>query len=158
MKKNEKIIIVALVVITIIVIIIAIVRGNSNKKEETKNIGTGEQTAINQEEFLSVLEDGTKINTSQKLKETKKIEGMEISNLQITEKDDVTVLLGTITNTSETTQGGYTVEIKILDKQGEEMTTVSAYIGTLEPGKTTQLNTSKTFNYANAYDLSIAKK
>ena len=70
----------------------------------------------------------------------------------------MTLLLGTITNTSTTTQGGYPVEIKVIDKEGNEITTVSAYIGTVEPGKTTQLNTSATFDYANAYDLNIAKK
>ena len=157
MKKNEKTIIGVLVAITIVVIIVALTRNKDNKQEiaETK---TEEQTTIAQEEFVNILEDGTRLNTSAKLQETKQIEGLEISDLQLTEKENVTLLLGTITNTSDTTQGGYPIEIKVLDKNGNEITTVSAYIGTLEPGKTTQLNTSKTFDYANAYDINIAKK
>ena len=107
---------------------------------------------------MNILEDGTKYNTSEKLQETKKIEGIEISDMQLTQKDNVTLLLGTITNTSDTTQGGYPVAIKVMDKDGNEITTIVAYIGTLEPGKTTQLNTSKTIDCVNAYDLSITKE
>lgn len=158
MKKNEKLIIGVLVAITAVVIIVAITRNNKDKQEVATETKTQEQTTIAQEEFVNILEDGTRLNTSEKLQETKIIEGLEISDLQLTQKDNVTLLLGTITNTSTTTQGGYPVEIKVIDKEGNEITTVSAYIGTVEPGKTTQLNTSATFDYANAYDLNIAKK
>lgn len=158
MSKKEKIIIGILVGITLIVIFIAMTRKQENKEELAQDSKSQNQTTVEQAEFVDILQDGTKLNKSDKLKETKILEGMEISNFQLTEKENVTVLLATITNTSNTTQGGYPVEIKVMDKQGNEITTVSAYIGTLEPGKTTQLNTSKTFDYANAYDLSITKK
>ena len=158
MSKKEKIIIGILVGITLIVIFIAMTRKQENKEELAQDSKSQNQTTVEQAEFVDILQDGTKLNKSDKLKETKILEGMEISNFQLTEKENVTVLLATITNTSNTTQGGYPVEIKVMDKHGNEITTVSAYIGTLEPGKTTQLNTSKTFDYANAYDLSITKK
>lgn len=158
MNKKEKIMIGILVILTAIVIIIAMTRNKQNKQEIAEEAKTQEQTTIAQEEFINILEDGTRLNISDKLKETKKLEGMEISDIQLTEKNHVTLLLGTITNTSDTTQGGYPVAIKVIDKEGNEITTVSAYIGILEPRKTTQLNTSMTFDYANAYDFSIAKK
>lgn len=152
MKKKEKQMIAILVAITIIVIIIAIAL-NKGKKEE----GEEENTTV-KEEFVDVLEDGTKLNTSNKLQETKKIDGMEITNFQLTEKDNVTLLLGTVTNVSDTTKGGYPVNVKVIDKQGNEIITIDAFLGPLEPGRSTQFSTSATFDYANAYDFSVIKK
>ena len=83
---------------------------------------------------------------------------MEITNFQLTEKDNVTLLLGTVTNTSSTTKGGYPVNVTVVDKQGNEIITVAAFLGPLEPGQSTQFSTSATFDYANAYDFSITKK
>ena len=45
-----------------------------------------------------------------------------------------------------------------MDKDGNEITTIVAYIGTLEPGKTIQLNTSKTIDCVNVMTLSITKE
>ena len=156
MSKNEKIGIGVLVLITVIVIIVAVVLSNRNKEDNsTDNVqATNTQT----EEFVNVLSDGTKVNTSDKLHETKTFDGMEISNFQLTENGNVTLLLGTITNTSTEKKGGYPISITILDKDGNELTVVAAYIGELEPGESTQLNTSATFDYINAYDFEITKR
>ena len=156
MSKNEKIGIGVLVLITVIVIIVAVVLSNRNKEDNsTDNVqATNTQT----EEFVNVLSDGTKVNTSDKLHETKTFDGMEISNFQLTENGNVTLLLGTITNTSTEKKGGYPISITILDKDGNELTVVAAYIGELEPGESTQLNSSATFDFANAYDFEITKR
>lgn len=159
MKKKEKQMIGILIAITVIVILIAI--GMNYKQEEKKlEIETKNQGNVveNQEKNVELLEDGTRLNTSNKLKETKKINGMEISNFQLTEKDNVTLLLGTVTNTSNTKQGGYPVNVKIIDEQGNEIITVGAYLGELEPGESTQFNTSATFDWVNAYDFSVSEK
>ena len=65
MKKNEKRMIGILVVITLIVVIVAIVMNNKNKNKEV------EENTAPEEEFVNVLEDGTRLNTSDKLHETK---------------------------------------------------------------------------------------
>lgn len=150
MKNNEKKFILILIVVSIIIIaIIAIITNNKN----------GESTNLNDEErYVDVLQDGTKLNKSSKLQETKKIDGMEVSDFQLTSKGNVTVLLGTITNKSNEVKGDYPVSIKILDDKGNEIITVGGYIGELQPGETTQLNCSATFDYANAYDFEITKK
>ncbi len=154
MKRNEKIGVSILIAITIVVIIIAIIvkSGNEEPKEEIQ-----EKTMTPSDEFVQQLNDGTRLNTSDKLHETKKIEEMEISDFQVTEKNNMTLLLANITNTSDTKQGGYPVSIKVVDKQGNEIITLAAFIGELEPGQSTQLSTSATFDYANAYDFSIIK-
>ncbi len=150
---GKKGIIILGVIIVIAVIIVLIVNGNK-KKENTSN----EVKNNSSEEFVKVLEDGTKLNTSTKLSETKTFDGMEISNFQLTSQSGVTQLLGTIKNTSTTAKGGYPIKITILDKNGNTITTVTGYIKELQAGESTELNASKTFDYANAYDFVISKK
>lgn len=150
MKNNEKKFILTLIVISIIIIAIVAIVIN-NKKEEKTN-------ANNEEKYVDVLQDGTKLNKSSKLQETKTIDGMEVSDFQLTSNGNVTVLLGTITNKSNEVKGDYPVSIKILDEKENEIITVGGYIGELQPGKSTQLNCSATFDYANAYDFEITKK
>lgn len=155
MGKSEKRMIVILAIITIAIIIVALIVRNNKKGANKVAEGAGSQPS---EEYVSVLDDGTRLNTSDKLHETKTVDGMEITNFQLTEKDNVTLLLGTVTNTSDTVKGGYPVDVKIVDKEGNEIITIVAFIGSLEPGESTQFNTSATFDYANAYDFSITKK
>lgn len=149
MRKNERIMIILLTVITIIAVAWCINYLNKDQKDEINLVN---------EEFVDKLEDGTRLNTSNKLQETKTFEGMEISNLQLTENNNVTLLLGTITNKSTTKQGGFPVNIKLVDKNGNEIITVVGYIEELKPGESTQLSTSATFDYANAYDFTIRKR
>lgn len=154
MKDNEKRTIAILVVITVIVIIIAIVRGVGKKEEKVEE----NPNELPKEEFVEILEDGTKLNTSEDLKKMKTIDGMEITNIQLTEKGNSTLLLGTITNPTDTTKGGFIASVKVLDKRGNEITTVDAIIGEIKPGESQQFSTSATFDYANAYDFEITRK
>lgn len=161
MKKNDKkkltngkaIIFVILVVTIILITMIYIIKEKGNYE-----IIENPKTNQNIEEFVEVLDDQTKLNTSEKLQETKKYEGLEIKNLQIIEKNNVTLLTGIITNVSEEKQGGYPINITIQNKEGNEIITISAYVEELEPGNTSYLSVSSTFDYANAYDLTITKK
>ena len=147
MKKSEIKMIVIILIVGLIVIGVMLATRGTNKK--------GEETTETEESYTEVLEDGTRINTSEKTKKTKTVEGLEISNLQITEKDNVTVMLGTITNKGKETKEDITLKIKILDRNGKEITTVENYIGKLEVGKSTQLNTSTTYDYADMYDYEV---
>lgn len=159
MKKTEKQMIGVLILITVIVIIVGIVMG-INKKEKQKDGKTEiEREENNTEvgEFVNVLEDGTKLNTSNKLTETKTIDGLEIGNLQLTTKDNVSLILGEIKNNTDTARGGFPVDLTLIDKEGKEIITIGAYIQELKPGKSAQFNTSATFDFANAYDFTIKK-
>lgn len=163
MSDKEKRMILVLILITIVVIIVGIVMSiNKEKKEnEGNNIvggveGEGNTPVV--EEFVNLEEDGTKVNISNKLKETKTFDGLEISNLQLTMKDNVSLILGEIKNVSDTARGGYPVSLTILDKEGNEIIAIGAYIQELQPGQTAKLDTSATFDFANAYDFKITKK
>ncbi len=154
MKDNEKKAIAVLVAITIIVIIVAIVRGSGNKEEVKQE----KKAEVSEEEFVQLLNDGTRLNTSEELKKTKTIDGMEITNIQLTEKGNQTLLLGKIKNTTDTIKGGFIANVTILDEKGNKIITIEAAINEIKPGESQQFSTSATFDYANAYDFKIEKK
>ena len=154
MKASEKKMIIILLVVAVLVIVGLTLLVKRNQGEGQTG---GEDTNAPVEEFVDVLEDGTRLNTSTKLHETKKIEGMEISDFQLKEKGNETLLLGTITNVSNTVQGGYAMQLRIIDKTGGEILTVPAYVRKLQPGETAQLNISSTKDFANAYDFTVRR-
>ena len=153
MKSNEKRMITILVAITAVVIIIAIMM-NVNKSKE----GTTEKEMKQTESTISLFDDGTTLNNSAKLQETKKLEGMEISQIQLTQKNGETQLIATITNTSSADQGDYPVIVKMLDKEGKEVGTMNGYIGKIKPQNSIKFSTEATLDSSNVYDFTITKK
>lgn len=152
MKSSEKKMIAILVAITIVVIIIAIIMSTSKTKEDKKT--EAEQT----EKTISTFDDGTVLNNSAKLHETKKVEEMEISQIQLTEKNGETQLIATITNTSSADQGDYPVIVKMLDKEGKEVGTMNGYVGKIKPQNSIKFSTEATLDSSNVYDFTITKK
>lgn len=150
-SKGALIVIGVAVLITVVIFMVTRERGKEGNQDIAENNTV-------KEEFINVLEDGTRLNTSTKLHETKTLDGLEISGFQLTEQDNVTVLLGTITNTSNSTRGGFDVTITILDKAGNTLGEIPSYIRSLAPGESTQLNTGITGDYANAYNFTMTKQ
>ena len=149
MKKKEKRMILILVIVSIL--IVGIIWGVTRpKKEKVEENGV--------EEFVQVLEDGTKLNTSDKLKEEKTVDGLKIGNIQLTEKNGQLVLLADVTNQTTKTSDTFLVDITLYDKTGKELTTVTGLIIPIKPGESTQLNAGITEKYANAYDFKVVKK
>lgn len=151
MKKNEKraILILAIVVAIIIVIMVISVRRKENDQAEVSN-------EANVEEFVETLDDGTRLNTSTKLQEKKTIDGLELSEFQVTAKENQTELLGIITNISDTTKGNYLLNIDVFDREGNKLTTAQVYVPEIAPGESTPLISGVTFDYANAYDFTVS--
>ena len=145
---NKKIIIIFGTVIIIITIIIGIVykikQKNKEPEKENKEIPP-----------ITVMEDGTKVNTKEKLNEAKLVNDLLISNIQLTEKNGVTTLLANITNKGEKKTEFKRLKIVFLDEKGNEISSATAFLSPLEVGETTQLNASTTSNYINAYDFKI---
>ena len=151
MKNSEKRMIAILVAIALVAIIIVCMK-NTNKSKKQK-------TETNQaESTVSIFDDGTMLNNSDKLHETKKLEGMEISQIQLTEKEGETQLIATVTNTSSTDQGHYPIIIKMLDKEGKEIGTMNGYIGKIKPEKSMKFSTEASFDSSNVYDFTVIKK
>lgn len=148
-KRNELKIIVVFIVIFIITIIAIII--NAKKK------GT-QQTSPKDESYVQEMEDGISINKSTKLNEAKLVDGLLISNIQLTEKDGMTTLLADVTNKTEQNTELKKLKIILLDESGNEIATMSAFINSINAGETTQLNASTTSNYIKAYDFKVVEE
>jgi hypothetical protein len=153
MKTQEKRMIAIIVIIGVIIVGILLIKKNSKTKTTTP-----EQANAVTEEFVDVLEDGTRLNTSNKLSQPKTVNGLDVTDFQLKEKGNVTELLGTITNNTDQTVQEFIANIKIIDKNGNELTTLGLLVSELKPGESAQLNTSAPFDYANAYDFEITKR
>ena len=150
MKKKEKRMILILLVALVIAIILFVTSKNKseNKVEENKV----------EEEFVQVLDDGTKLNVSSKLNQMKKFEELEFGNIQLTNSNNQSVLLADVKNTSSTATKMMLVNVTLYDKNGNELGTVGGIIPSIQPGESKQFNTSMQIDYANAYDFTITKK
>lgn len=156
MKKQEKRMILILLVVLVIAIVAFIISKNANKGNKGTENKTEENTAV--EEFVQVLEDGTKLNTSSELSKAKQVGAYKFENMQLTEQNGQTVLLADVTNTGNTATNMQLVDVTLLDKNGKEIVKVGGIISPLQPGAKTQFNTSMTLDYANTYDFKIELK
>ena len=159
-RKNKGINLITIILI-IIVIIMAVVcikkiTAPNDKNEQVNNVAN--QIEEVQEKYVQVLEDGTKLNISSKLKENKKLDNLELKDIQLTYKNGVTNLLCNIENTSETKTDIQNVEIILLDEEGNTIYKMPGVIEEIEVGETKQFNTSITADFANAYDFKIVIK
>ena len=153
MSKKEKIWIGILLIILAVVIIGVVIATGKRSDGELQN--TQPQNQANEEKYTTELNDGTKINTSDELKKKKKYGDLEISNIQYTEKDGMTVLLADVKNTGTTTHESEVVKITILGEQGETLAETKPILGKVEPGQTIKLNASFIVDVSNAKDFKI---
>lgn len=157
MNNNGKkwMILLGAVVVIVLIVILALIFGD--KKEETLQNQNSQNPIANEEEYITELDDGTKINTSKELNNTKKYKNLEITNIQYTEKDGMTVLLADVKNNGTTKHEAEIVKIDILDKNGNIITTVKPVIGDIEPGETIKLNANITGNVVDAKDFRVTE-
>ncbi len=152
MKLSEKRNLLILIVIGIIIIVIlASVNGKKSKENPENNTAN-----IDANKTVTELQSGTKLNISEKLAEKKYFANFEVSNIQLTEKDDKTKFSADIKNTSETKTEMTNLEVTFYDQEGNELTTVKdALIAEIEPDAKTKLNFSTTLKCVEAYNFSI---
>ena len=160
MKKREKILLICVIIIFVLgMILIGLnIFKNKNVKQNDIENNNIEKNNDKKESYVEQMEDGTKINKNKKLNEAKKIDGLTITNIQLTTKDGMTTLLADVINNSNVKTKLKTVDIVLLDKNGKELTKLVGIINALEVGATTQLNISMTSDYVNAYDFKVLIK
>lgn len=161
MKSNNKTIIVLVIAVIVLIVVSLILFYNyQNPKESEENLETNiaENNNLNYEKYVNILEDGTKLNSSVHFQTSKMFESMEITDIQLTEKDGVSLLIANVKNNTQETKGGYPIRITMLDDKQNEIATIEAYLKELKPGESTQLSTSATQDFANSYDFEITKK
>ena len=157
MKKKEKQMIAVLVVISIIIIAIIYFVTRSGKANNENNNQLGDTNKV-VEEYVQVLEDGTKLNTSTKLNETKDVNGLSIGNIQLTMNGGETTLLADVTNNTGKDLGITAIDIILLDKEGKDIVTIGGMIGNVKNGESVKLQAGTTLDFANAYDFKVVVK
>lgn len=148
MRKWEKYWILSLIILVILVLIIVGVI--NNKKEE-------EQAIVNEpkEKYVQVQEDGSKVNTSNKLKETKKLGNLSISNISLKSQGNESFVTASVKNNGSSVDGDKFITITVLDDKQNVITKVDAYLSTIEPGEETVLRSTTSADFANAYDFKV---
>lgn len=150
--KRKKIII-SLLAIIIIVIALIIWKNTSNKTIKQPQ----EENDLIVEKYVDILEDGTKLNKSNKLHETKNIEGLEITEIQLTHQNGISVIVAKVTNTTDTDVELTPVEVTLYDDENKVLEVVEGVISPVNAGESVQLNMGVSADYANTYDLKIVK-
>lgn len=150
-KNKTTLLIILLVIVTIIAIVILV---NRNNKSEEQLVDAGEIQEITVEK----LPDGTKIDTSSKLSETKKVGNLEINKSQITNKNGKTTLLAEVKNTGTDTIQMMELKINLIDSNGKIVEELDGLLGTIKPNETAQLNVALSGDYTNVYDYTVKIK
>ena len=160
MRNSEKKGLLLLILVAALIIVAMIIFTKPTQKEEQNTNSTTQpsQTEIRQGEYTKVEQDGTVVNTSEKLKEDKMEAGFEISNISYSEKNGHTVLVADVTNMTGKDQAGFMADIVLLDKEGKEQGRIPVSITETKSGETIGIQAGITARYANAYDFKLEKK
>lgn len=152
MKKNEVRNIMVIILIAVVIIGLIIISKNSKK-----DVKENKPVESNQEEFVKTEADGTRVNTSSKLAEAKKCGNLEISNIELKEKNGESYIQATVKNNGSTAEEGTFLKLKVVDKAGNTITEVKGYVDMVKPGETYILKIKASADFANAYDFTVSK-
>ena len=153
MKSQEKRMLLILVIVSALIITII---WFTTRNKENNNVG-GTTENVEQGEFTKVEADGTIVNTSEKLKQTKENLGFSITNINFVKKGNETILTARVTNNTGAEQGSFFGKIVLLDKSGKEIGRIPVMISETQSGEAIDIETSITESYANAYDFRLEK-
>ena len=153
MKKQEKRMLLILVIVSALIITII---WFATRNKENNNVG-GTTENVEQGEFTRVEADGTIVNTSEKLKQTKENLGFSITNINFVKKGNETILTARVTNNTGAEQGSFFGKIVLLDKSGKEIGRIPVMISKTQNGEAIDIETTITESYANAYDFRLEK-
>lgn len=158
-KQKAMLIGVAIVIMIICIIIIrGIVAKNTDTNNNTENISENNNYEY-EEKYAEVVDDGTKVNKSEKIKEeNKNVGSYEFSGISITSKDNQTLITAKVKNIGSSKTQLTAVDIKLLDENNQEMITLkkSALVDELEPNASTTVTVYCSSDFANAYDAELS--
>lgn len=159
---NKKILI---VVIAIIVVVVAIVIGTKmlgKKEESNKDRNSTSQTTNNPSQpgqpagnYATTGESGNKINTSGKLQDTKKLNGLEINNVNLETLGKKTVMLADVKNTTKNKMEEKKIKVELLSEDGKIIKTLEGTIDAIEAEQMTQLHIEIEGDFVDVYDYNI---
>lgn len=151
-RKNNKRVIILLIIVVFLIILVTFLFSKNVDEQNNENVAKVNNV---EESYVEEIEAGVKINKSTKLNEAKEVNGLLVTNIQLTAESGITTLLADVTNNTGNRTEAKVVNITLLDYEGQELTTVTGIIKELNVGETTQLNISLTSDYVNAYDFRV---
>ena len=151
-RKNNKRVVILLIIVVFLIILVTFLFSKNVDEQNNENVAKVNNV---EESYVEEIEAGVKINKSTKLNEAKEVNGLLVTNIQLTAESGITTLLADVTNNTGNRTEAKVVNITLLDYEGQELTTVTGIIKELNVGETTQLNISLTTDYVNAYDFRV---
>ncbi len=154
MKNSEKKGIIILAVVGIVFIIVLSIFASMKKQnvlgepEENSqgNVVVNDNIKNNIVEGDNIQQSVTpNETTSNQGKDETSLEGTEVSNINV-EFGEQLKITGTAKNVSETVQGGFNIDIKLLDKSEKELASITTYLPVLQPGAEVTINASNDKN------------
>jgi len=149
-KKEKKKIFKIIGILVLIIIILFVIKSITKNKEND-----GE--TLTKQAYVEIQEDGTNLNTSDKLKQTKKLGELEFSNISLTSKDGQSYITADVKNTSSSNLGNKFIHLTIVDDKNETLSSVTIYLGNIKPEETITINSIPSSDFANAYDFLITE-
>ena len=171
-KETLKIFVIVILAILLVVFSVLLVNKSKGNDEQTLVVEDSKLTEdeIYQEVLTEVLygeekyithdENGNRVNTSDKMKEAVQVDGenaLEVQGIEISSKDNKTIIEGTIKNNGTTTLGDQIYKISLKDDTGLEILEVGIYVDEVMPGETIPFQTYATIDLANAYSYTVSK-
>lgn len=129
MKVNKRrLFIIGIVLAIIIIAIVLVLNGNKNVADkETEAGGTSQEPIVIQ---------------NKKMAEVKKYEGLEFSDLKVEINDELTTVTANVKNTTSQDMDGQWINVNVLNKKGDIITTLGGYIDPVSAGSTTPLQSA----------------
>ena len=170
MKDSEKKMIIILIIIAVVVIIVLNIFAKANTKPQNEQTNTGTiignvtgeeqknetQREEKKDEYVQVLQDGSKLNISDNIAKDKILDGLVISNIQLKAEGKTTRLLADIENKTGETTKDKMVKIEVLEKSGKIIASVRGFIDPIEARGKGKLNVYIPADVSNAYDIRIS--
>lgn len=161
-KKNNNIIIFVILLIMAVSIAITLYWGLNDRigNENSPYVGKiEEESMLTGSKYVEETVEGLRVNTSDKIKEIKKIDGIEIKIEQLTSLNNYTTILGTLKNTTDKVIEETDIILVVYDDKGNELAkeNIGKVIPTLSENQEMDLNISIIQDYANAYDLKFER-
>ncbi len=157
MKSTEKRNILILIGVGIIIIATIWLCTKLGNKEEKETPNLPEVSSASQGEYTKVEQDGSIVNTSEKLHQDREESGFTVSNISFAEINGKTVLKARITNKTGINQDSFFGSIVLLDKAGKEIGRIPVTVAKTQKGETVEIEAYITESYANAYDFRLEK-
>lgn len=146
--KEKKVVFTLIAIMVIILIVVIIVKqvGGGNDNTNTANMNgtstTNTTNTANEEKYTTELNDGTKLNNSEELQNVKTYKDLEISDIQVTSKNNVTVIIAQVKNNGTTDFEPEIVKLTLLGENNEEIDVTYPVMPSVEAGGTAQLEST----------------